>query len=255
MINIVYFIAQKTKFYEYLFVLGDFNLPNVDWSNSYNADDILHDFFVMLYTLNLNQIITENTRGNSILDLCFIDASINNDSTSIFFLEPIGCSDHCSLIIKISLVVNYNGIGHSMGVKKFNMDSSNIFNSDNNSLACNYKFIRTDWNLVNRIINNDLVWVCSEATNDHKAWVNTVNIDDLNQYISDIIMHAISISSPMCINNNKSSNGNNKQGWFNHQCQLAVLEKRWFFHQHRRLCSSVSLFMFKSASAKCKHIL
>jgi hypothetical protein len=84
-----------------LILLGDFNLPNIDWSTetckSTNERKILDEF---IYN-GLTQLINAPTRSKNILDLCFSNTSLIKHCT---LRPPFGAStplasDHQSLLI------------------------------------------------------------------------------------------------------------------------------------------------------------
>lgn len=70
---------------------GDFNLPSISWNdlseNSSSSGDILLD---IMFALNFEQLVNENTRESSVLDLLFISESFKGGRVVI---EP-GISDH-----------------------------------------------------------------------------------------------------------------------------------------------------------------
>ena len=81
-------------------LLGDFNLPGIDWKNLIPTQDAkCKRFFDLCTSYGLNQYITEPTRIDNVLDLVF-----SNDRTLISDVlvgVPFGSSDHNSIIFTI----------------------------------------------------------------------------------------------------------------------------------------------------------
>ena len=82
-------------------ILGDFNLPCIDWSNSHVKIDGIHDcIFNCMSSLGMSQLVTQptriaNTGHSNILDLIF-----SNDPLSIGvinYLPPFSTSDHMTI--------------------------------------------------------------------------------------------------------------------------------------------------------------
>ena len=95
---------KKARNWSKVCILGDFNLPNIDWINmAYQGRNSILEAFLDNYFL---QLVDEPTRQNNILDLvCCNSLNFVND---IEILEPLGESDHNSLNFKLSFnhVVN-----------------------------------------------------------------------------------------------------------------------------------------------------
>jgi hypothetical protein len=90
-------------------VLGDFNLPNIDWINSScsspNEENIINCFA----NNGLIQLVTEPTLGANILDLVFCSNTSLLNGISIE--EPFSGADHSSLSCTINVSQpNYNNI-------------------------------------------------------------------------------------------------------------------------------------------------
>jgi hypothetical protein len=75
-----------------IFLLGDFNLPNVNWNNLSYPSDGIHDSLINLCLLyNMEQLVREPTRYDAILDLLFYDPNV---VTNCFIAPPLGSGDH-----------------------------------------------------------------------------------------------------------------------------------------------------------------
>jgi len=56
--------------YDTTFIIGDFNLPHIDWESSDSPEDQIHSVFLdSCLTSGLNQFINESTSGNNIFVL------------------------------------------------------------------------------------------------------------------------------------------------------------------------------------------
>lgn len=94
-----------------IFLLGDFNYPNIDWTDIHNPignSSETNDFIDLCSTFNLQQVVTEPTRvtnnSASILDLVFTTSPDSVISTSYFD----GLSDH--RFIHIYLDISFSRI-------------------------------------------------------------------------------------------------------------------------------------------------
>ena len=81
-------------------IVGDFNLPDVNWTNNSASSACSQCFLETLTDSSYCQLVTENTRfrsgqNPSLLDLVLV--SDPNLVSSIEYLEPFGKSDHCTL--------------------------------------------------------------------------------------------------------------------------------------------------------------
>ena len=78
------------------FLIGDFNLPNIDWKNFVFPEDLKSKAFFNFFTdVGLNQLITEPTRGQNVLDLLLTNdpLSVSDCCVSV----PFDSSDHESI--------------------------------------------------------------------------------------------------------------------------------------------------------------
>lgn len=86
-------------------IMGDFNLPLIDWSNNSTADNDIHSKYLTYFMSNsFNQVVNFPTRDANILDLIFID-----DPTMISNVRktaPLGSSDHLCILFNLEFVVN-----------------------------------------------------------------------------------------------------------------------------------------------------
>lgn len=72
-------------------VTGDFNLPAIDWERKqYGLSSSCDSLLDIMFTLNLEQIVKDNTRGNSILDLSLVSEMFSGGVVQVYS----GISDH-----------------------------------------------------------------------------------------------------------------------------------------------------------------
>ncbi|KAK6019320.1 hypothetical protein OSTOST_15050 [Ostertagia ostertagi] len=88
------------------FVLGDFNLPDIPWTDvSYPnpPGSLARRFLEMCDCLKLYQVVSEGTHGSNILDLVLT----NNKEVvkDVVIRAPIGSSDHASVLFKLDLKI------------------------------------------------------------------------------------------------------------------------------------------------------
>jgi len=78
-------------------MLGDFNLPDINWS-LYHAPDnsIYNDFLLFINSYGLTQHVNVPTRQNNILDLVL--STDNKFISELNVLPPIGNSDHGTIL-------------------------------------------------------------------------------------------------------------------------------------------------------------
>ena len=147
-------------------ILGDFNLPFIDWSNSCARSDGIHDsIFNCLSVLGMSQLVTQPTRIANTGHANLLDLILTNDPLSINiinYLLPFSTSDH----LMIHFIIYYNSVSnipddtdlHETHLPKydwpngdydkineclFNIDWNLLFgyNFDINSLWFNFKSI------------------------------------------------------------------------------------------------------------------
>jgi len=82
-------------------MVGDFNLPLIDWSNkTAPTDDIYSLFLQFCNNFGLTQFVDAPTRDDNGLDLV-----LSNDPyiiSSVDIAEPFSNSDHCVVNFKLS---------------------------------------------------------------------------------------------------------------------------------------------------------
>jgi hypothetical protein len=87
-------------------MVGDFNLPGVQWSADSTPDkgaSALH-IHNLAASYDLTQIAFEPTRGHALLDLIFVSRRFAN--CNVTTLPPLADSDHCAQLLRIPFVTN-----------------------------------------------------------------------------------------------------------------------------------------------------
>ena len=99
---------------EKVLIMGDFNLPELDWAKSETLDDS-HPFIVCVNNNFLFQGVTEGTRSSNILDLVL--TSEENMIENVTVGEPFGSSDH--QIIRFNFIACKEGSKVEIKVHEF----------------------------------------------------------------------------------------------------------------------------------------
>jgi hypothetical protein len=106
---------------EEVFIMGDFNFPELDWGKPESICDS-HPFIDCMSNNFLTQLVEEPTRANNYLDLVLCSDPSLIDNLSIE--EPFETSDH--QIIKFSMVIRKLSRKHAK-------QCYNYFNNNNNN--------------------------------------------------------------------------------------------------------------------------
>ena len=118
-------------------IIGDFNLPSMDWSNNFTPNnDAYTEFLGYVNNNSLIQLVDFPTRGNNMLDVILTDDP--QQISNIQSLPPIGNSDH--LTIGCDLVIESDTIYCSRSAD----DSPSVCPSDSYNFS-NFKYERADW--------------------------------------------------------------------------------------------------------------
>jgi len=153
-------LTSVTRYRGPCVVLGDFNMPGVDWSGPRFPELSAYNSFAEYYYQSqpITQLNTTPTRELNVLDLLFVtDLSV---FCSITTLPPLGSSDHDVMIVELtcSSLSNKSRSVRDFGSNKLNNVLSYLtvadFNIESNSdvRAASAKFFET----INDAINNCL---------------------------------------------------------------------------------------------------
>lgn len=86
-------------------LLGDFNLPDIDWNSFNYPDSTVHNLFMSVFQHHgLSQFIVSPTRSDNILDLLF---STHHDAlANISIQPPLSSSDHNTILFDLNLPIS-----------------------------------------------------------------------------------------------------------------------------------------------------
>ena len=90
---------------ENVLILGDFNLPDIDWDLLNGGTRFSSDFCDSTVDLNVRQLVTSSThKAGNILDLILTNS--DNFIDDVVILEPLSCdlsTDHYIVTFRISI--------------------------------------------------------------------------------------------------------------------------------------------------------
>ena len=217
--------SQLTAFAEEFFsgpgpkvLMGDFNLPGVDWKSLLGGCGNLGKFFEILILGNVNQVVDRFTRfghnqNPSLLDLCFVQ---NLFLPSIEYLPPLGKSDHAVL--------------------KFVFDLNPLAKPTFRLLWKSADFTNITENL-SRIKWEELF----ENKSIEEAWTSFEKVvwESIDLYVPRVLIHKKSFSTP----------------WFGKRCKLACRAKAKAWKRYQFSGNPKFLTSYKSARQNCSKIL
>lgn len=159
-----------------IFLFGDFNFPNVDWSTLSSSSQEAQMFVDLTLDFNLVQMINESTRVNNILDLCL--ASVPEIVKSVSVID--GFSDHKLIHMTVSLAPSRNITGSKfiLDYNKADFDKINaglleFFESYVMGFSC--RTVGDNWSLFkNKLLDLTTTFVprVRIRTNSNKPWYN-----------------------------------------------------------------------------------
>src|SRR5437870_2208406 len=116
-------------------IVGDFNLPLMDWDNNLSPNHDVYTEFLSYFTNNsLLQLVKFPTRENNLLDIILSDHSQQISNISSF--APIGTSDHLTLLFDLALEYDIESNICTDALFVSNIDCYNF---------SNYKYNLADW--------------------------------------------------------------------------------------------------------------
>ncbi len=146
--------------YSGIYIIGDFNFPNINWLHS---DKNNHIFYDAITQSGLFQIIYEPTRYNNILDLVITDSP--GFTRNITINPPIKNCDHNIILFSIEYQDN-----------PINILPRKI-----------YKYNQANWDKINKNLQKE-------------PWINKLmslnNIDDMVSYLQDVIYKEMEYNIP-----------------------------------------------------------
>ena len=129
--SLVSYLSSLTSFFNKCTILGDFNLPDVDWytlTGSSSSSSCVCNF---IFDCNLTQHVLEPThvKGN-VLDLVLTSVNVTIDHLTIHPLSVINFSDH--LVISFCLSIDVPSVnapkpGFVFDIRKADFESISSF--------------------------------------------------------------------------------------------------------------------------------
>ena len=175
--------------YDKFLLTGDFNYPNIDWTEKVNVKDIDKELINCIDDLFLQQMVTEPTRNIlgqkcNILDLIFTNDElfVNN----IEHIAPLGSSDHDVLIISIDL-------------PKVSIDPPKP----------RYNFKKTNFKGLKKHLST-IDW----------TKLDTLNVDESWSFFTDILHTSFNLFVPKV-----KVKPNSKPFWLNKKCMKSIKKK------------------------------
>ena len=102
MSTLIDFLRQACSSKLFNILVGDFNLPGIDWLSGICPDDDIHSsFYDVVSELGLTQCVNHATRNNNLLDLVFTDNPLIMSNIDVQC--PFSHSDHSSVAFDILL--------------------------------------------------------------------------------------------------------------------------------------------------------
>lgn len=104
------FVDEFTEFYhksnfhsKNVLIVGDFNLPYIDWKNERlsRANKCSEDFLRFCLNSSLTQIVDDCTRGEHVLDIALVSNVTLVEKCHV--LEPLTSSDHAQVLLKLQI--------------------------------------------------------------------------------------------------------------------------------------------------------
>ena len=110
-------------------LLGDFNLPGIDWFSDFaTTDPIQQAFFENFCSIGLEQLNSFATRNDAILDLV-----LSNDPeliSDLLTLPPLGASDHDIVSFSIFLAPKYHPTSQPLLIRSYTKCNYDLLSAD-----------------------------------------------------------------------------------------------------------------------------
>jgi len=210
-------------------LVGDFNLPNINWAEFDSPNDNIHSSFLNCCVHHgLTQFVNEPTRDGNCLDLV-----LSNDQlivSDLYVSDPFSTSDHSSITFSLLLTPHET------------VDAT----------ACYYDFVRADFDALNAAMvlhpfNNNIV-VAESADNI----CFTDSSDDVwNKFVSPL-NNAIADNVPV---KKKRASSAAKRVRYPRHITRALKRKSMYWKHYRKESTVVNKNFYKSQAAICKKLL
>ena len=132
--------VSMDKEYTHILIVGDFNLPDVNWTTWHARSNMSRAFMECLRDCHFHQMVTEPTRVRVNQEPTTLDLVITNDLNYVPHIErqsPLGASDHCVLYIDFACYTavdearserfNYNKADYEALRREMTLDWPKIF--------------------------------------------------------------------------------------------------------------------------------
>ena len=211
-------------------LVGDFNLPGVNWALMDSPDDSIHSAFLeFCIRFGLNQFVTEPTHDKNCLDLVLSSDKLIISDLSVSC--PFSCSDHC--------MVNFNLL-------------LTPHETENSNAKCFYDFDNADFESINTELfehpfNNNIVLaesvdnVCVSDTADD-VWCKFVS--PLNAALDKFVP----------VKNFSSNNKSTSRKYPRHILRV-IKRKLVLWRLFRRDPSVINKANYKGQAALCKKLI
>ena len=203
---------------ENVIVLGDFNLPGIDWE-SYFSHCERENYFINCFLDNyLDQIVNFPTRGSNLIDLVLTNNS--NLCSNISMGSPLGSSDHAS----ISFEIKYEKTQIS-----------------NHTTVFDYN--RGDYDKLKFLMNSVNWEILFEEKTCEEMW--------------DIFSGKLQEVQSECIPTRVLRDGGSRKnpGWFNREVKDALKEKQVAFNNLKRYNTNTYLEIYRDKRDRLKRVI
>lgn len=185
-------LARLSDSHENLLIFGDFNMPDLNWTEGRNITTASSPssqlMLELLNTTRLNQLIDEPTRYRNNQTPSTLDLILTTRSDLVFgleYLSPLGKSDHITLCANVQLsfqhspkkfsiqktVINYDALNDQLG----NVDWSTVLR--HNTANDNWdEFVQ----ILNSLINDSSRRIVVDSI-PSKPWISQNLLEDLKR--------------------------------------------------------------------------
>ena len=200
-------------------LMGDFNLPAVDWVSFLGGGGSVNEFLEILIDENVSQVVDGFTRfgrnqNPSLLDLCFVQ---NHVLPSVDYLPPLGKSDHAVL----KFVFNSRPLATSSTFRR-------LWNRAN-FLKINESLSDIDWEKLFRNKSIEEAWSSFQKV----VW------ESIDKYVPQVLIRKENQSAP----------------WFGKRCKLACRSKARAWKRYQFSGNPNLLSLYLSARRNCSKII
>jgi len=211
-------------------LLGDFNLPHINWDTLVAPQDNVHDAFVNFCVYNgLYQFVGEPTRGDNCVDIV-----LSNDQhiiSSLAVVDHFSTSDHCS--------IEFSVIAHSDDIIRTN-------GCDPSPTKTYLDFDAADYDSINLLISSHPFQFQSSdnlPTDPNDLW--DAFVSPLNSAINQFVP----------VKTSSKSRHNTKRKKYPRHIRRALNKKLLLWRRHRRLNTVDSKLAYNRQASLCRKLL